>query len=130
MLKTGFTLSPFAGEREGSRLSASFAALAGLRTSSTPAAWIETAATLKRDAIKLRNSPFARHADVLLTLADALTFTDPAQVDNQSMAALERGLGVLSEPFISETAEEAFLIDLMARGWHLAPSVDPADYPA
>lgn len=125
-----FKLSPLVGEREGSQLSASFAALAGLRMSSTAAAWIETAATLKRDAIRLRNSPFARHADVLLVLADALTFTDPGQVDDRSMAVLERGLGVLSEPFVSETAEEAFLTDLMTQGWHLAPSIDPADYPA
>lgn len=125
-----FTLSPIAGDREGSRLSASFAALAGVRTSSAPAAWIGAAAILKRDAVRLRNSPFSRHADVLLALADALTFTDPDEVSDRSMAALERGLGVLSEPFVSETTEENFLIDLMAQGWHLAPAVDPADYPA
>lgn len=125
-----FTLSAIADDREGSRLSASFAALAGVRTSRAPAVWLEAAAILKRDAVRLRNSPFSRHADVLLTLADALTFTDPDEVSDRSMAAFERGLGVLSEPFVSETTEEAFLIDLMAQGWHLAPSVDPADYPA
>jgi len=125
-----FMLSPIANDREGSRLSASFTALAEVRTSRAPAVWIGAAAILKRDAVRLRNSPFSRHADVLLSLADALTFTDPDEVSDRSMGAFERGLGVLSEPFVSETTEEAFLIDLMAQGWHLAPSVDPADYPA
>lgn len=124
------TLAPSTGESEAGRLSASFAALAKLRGSRAPGAWIETAATLKRDAVKLRNSAFSRHADVLLVLADAVTFTDPADASDRSMAVLERGLALLSEPFIGEPAEEAFLIDLMAQGWHLAPAVDPADYPA
>jgi hypothetical protein len=110
----------------GSRLRQSFEALGKLRTSRSTADWLEAAAALKTDALRLRNSPLARHSSVLLALADALTFTDPADsaLNIESYEALEQGLSLLSEPFIGEPAEENFLVRLMSTGWNLAPEVN------
>lgn len=110
----------------GSRLRSSFNALGGLRNSRSTADWLEAATTLKADALRLRNSPLARHSSVLLALADALTFTDPTDsaLDAKSYETLEQSLSLLSEPFIGEPAEEDFLVGLMTHGWNLAPDVD------
>lgn len=112
--------------REG-RLRSSFGALASVRLSHARADWLEAAAALKADALRLRNSHLGRHADVLLSIADALTFTDPegSSLDEQSLLVLQQGLSLLGEPFVSESAEEQFLVDLLRAGWHLAPAVDP-----
>lgn len=107
------------------RFPSSLAALRALRSDHSPAGWSEASATLKRDAIRLRRTHYARHASVLLALADALTFTEPADptLDAQAPAALEHGLSLLGEPHITDSAEEAFLVDLLSRGWNLTPSV-------
>jgi hypothetical protein len=61
----------------------------------------------------------------LLALADALTFTEPTDptLDSQARAALEHSLSVLTEPHITEAAEEALLVNLLSHGWNLTPSV-------
>jgi len=93
--------------------------------------WLDAALVLKRTAVDLRQSTLARHAEVLLALADVLTFTDPSDrsLTEDAALALEHGISVLSEPFVSESAEESLLIDLMARGWKLAPAVEVDEFP-
>jgi hypothetical protein len=112
-------------ESASRRFAASLAALRALRSDRSPAGWSEAAATLKRDAVRLRRSHYGRHASVLLALADALTFTEPADptLDARAPAALDHGLSLLAEPHITEPAEEAFLVDLLSHGWNLTPSV-------
>jgi len=109
-----------------SRLRPSFEALANIQLTHSAADWLEAAAVLKSDALRLRNSHLARHADLLLAIADALTFTGPKDtlINEQSFSALQQGLSLLSEPFVGEPAEEEFLINLLKTGWHLAPTVD------
>jgi hypothetical protein len=111
-------------EQPASPLRASFAAISGLRASSSPADWPEAAAVLKRDAVRLRNTHLARHSSVLLALADALTFTDPADpaLGGSAAVVFDRSLSLLSEPFIGEPAEEDFLSEMLSQGWNLAPA--------
>ncbi len=118
---------PEQGIGRSSRLRASFEALGKLRSSRLAGDWLEAAMALKNDAVQLRRTHLARHADVCLSIADALTFTDPEEqtIDAQSFSALRQSLALLSEPFISEAAEEKFMIGLLRSGWHLAPAVDP-----
>ena len=108
------------------RFPASFAALRALRSDRSPAGWSEAASTLKRDAVRLRRSPYGRHASVLLAVADALTFTEPSdpRITSQAAAMLDHCLALLTEPHISEPAEEALLVDLLSEGWSLTPFVD------
>jgi hypothetical protein len=107
------------------RFSASLAALRALRSDRSPAGWSEAAATLKRDAVRLRRSHYGRHASVLLALADALTFTEPTDptLDAQAPVALDHGLSLLGEPHVTDSAEEALLVDLLSHGWNITPSV-------
>jgi hypothetical protein len=101
--------------------------------SGNPGDWLDAASVLKRDAVRVRNSSsLGRHASVLLTLADALTFTLPSDPTLRPGAtdALQRGLSVLTEPFISTETEKGLMIDLLSRGWNLAPASEgkpPAD---
>ena len=95
--------------------------------SDDPGDWLDAASVLKRDAVRVRNSSsLGRHASVLLTLADALTFTLPSDPTLKPGAtdALKRGLSVLTEPFISTEAEKGLMIDLLSRGWNLAPAFE------
>jgi hypothetical protein len=110
-----------------SRFRPSFEALANIQLTHSSADWLEAATVLKSDALRLRNSHLARHADLLLAIADALTFTGPqdALINEQSFSVLRQGLSLLSEPFVGEPAEEEFLINLLKTGWHLAPTVGP-----
>jgi hypothetical protein len=106
--------SPFVG---------SIRALASLRHEGQDGTdWIETARTLKSDAVRFRHT-MSRHAAVLLAISDALIFTEPADpsLDFQ-VATLNRGISLLAEPFVSEPEEEAFLTDLLEHGWNLVPS--------
>lgn len=93
--------------------------------SGNPGDWLDAASVLKRDAVRVRNSSsLGRHASVLLTLADALTFTLPSDPTLRPGAtdALQRGLSVLTEPFISTETEKGLMIHLLSRGWNLAPA--------
>jgi len=121
-LPAGATEQPASASR---RFPASLAALRALRSDRSPAGWSEAAATLKRDAVRLRHSHYGRHASVLLALADALTFTEPTDptLDAQAPAVLDRGLSLLAEPHVTEPAEEALLVDMLSHGWNLTPSV-------
>jgi hypothetical protein len=95
--------------------------------------WLDAAATLKRDAVRLRNSSaYGRHAAVLLTLADGLTFTRPSDPTLEASAteALHRGLSVLTDPFISTDAEKDLMKDLLSRGWNIAPASEGLAPPA
>ncbi len=113
--------------REASdELRASLGALGQVRKSEEPADWLVAAATLKRDAVRLRGTAFDRHSSVLLALADALTYTEP---DDPTLGpgfgdALNRGVSLLVEPFVAEPDEENFLVSMMEAGWNLAPSAD------
>jgi hypothetical protein len=114
--------TPERSTRHG-RLRRSFATVDALRADTDGADWIEAAATLKRDAVRLRNTHLARHSSVLLAIADALTFTrrdDPSLT--KETVIFDRGLALLSEPFIAEPAEEDFLVELLSEGWNLAPA--------
>jgi hypothetical protein len=106
------------------RLRRSFIAISALRSRHSAADWLEAASTLKRDAARLRNSHLARHASVLLAIADALTFTEPSDptLGPEAIIVLDRGLALLGEPFISEPIEEDFLVDMLSHGWNLVPS--------
>lgn len=86
--------------------------------------WLDAAATLKRDAVRLRNSSQARHAAVLLTVADALIFTAPSRptLDEGASRALQQALALLTNPFISQEAEENLVVELITLGWNLAPA--------
>lgn len=87
--------------------------------------WLDAASVLKRDAIKVRNSSsLGRHASVLLTLADALTFTSPSDptLSTDATKALQRGLAVLTDPFISTETEKGLMIELLSCGWNIAPA--------
>ena len=123
--RKGFTLTlPIEQYRDdrSPRLRASYEAIARLRSASAePADWIEAAATLKRDAVRLRNTYFARHASVLLAVADALTFTEPDDptLDAGATAMFTDSLALLTEPFLSQPAEETFLLNLLGYGWNL-----------
>jgi hypothetical protein len=102
----------------------SLEALSAVRSSGAGADWVEAAAILKRDVVALRDTSYSRHAAVLLALADALTFTEPAEVSAAEgvQPLFSHALGLLSEPYISETSEEEFLGQLLGAGWNLAPS--------
>jgi hypothetical protein len=108
------------------RLRRSMAALGKLAASPEPVPeeWLEAAAILKRDAVRLRNTSQARHASVLLILADALTFTAPSAptLENGALKVFQRGLALLTDPFISQEAEESLDIELISSGWNLAPA--------
>lgn len=112
------------GETNTHRLRSSFTAISRLRSQRSAGDWVAAAATLKHDAVRFRGTHLARHSAVLLALADALTFTEPSDpmLDAQAGAVFDHGLSLLSESFVSEPAEEAFLVDLMSHGWHLVPS--------
>lgn len=120
-----FVYHPSADTGE-SRLQRSLDALSNIVVSPAPVAgeWLDAAAILKRDAVRLRNSSQARHATVLLTLADALTFTAPSEptLDMVASEVLQRGLALLTNPFISQEAEENLDIELISAGWNLAPA--------
>jgi len=108
-----------------SPLSVSLEALSRAASRPDAGAWLDAAATLKRDALRLRNSSaYGRHAAVLLTLADALTFTRPCDPTLRPGASdvLQRGLAVLTEPFVSTDAERDLMRDLLSRGWNIAPA--------
>lgn len=111
------------GKSGDNLLRAAFAALGRVRSSAVVADWIEAAATLKGEAVRLRQTQYSRHSAVLLALADALTFSQPSEglLETQS-AMVDRSLALLSEPYISEPDEEDFLVDLMSHGWKLAPA--------
>jgi hypothetical protein len=68
---------------------------------------------------------------VLLTLADALTFTVPSDATLRSGApeVLQQGLSVLTEPFVSTEDEKRLMMDLLSRGWNLAPAFDEGTSP-
>ena len=102
----------------------SLEALSAVRSSGAGADWVEAAAILKRDVAALRDTSYSRHAAVLLALADALTFTEPAEVSvaEEVQPLFSHALGLLSEPYISEADEEEFLGQLLEAGWNLAPS--------
>ncbi len=111
--------------RPYSPLSVSLEALSRAASSPDAGAWLEAAATLKRDAVRLRNSStYGRHAAVLLTLADALTFTRPSDPTLRpgASAVLQRGLAVLTDPFVSTEAERDLMRELLSRGWNVAPA--------
>lgn len=114
-------------------LRASLEALGELRTDAAVADWLEVAVILKRDVVRLSDTNYSRHAAVLLALADALTFTESAEVPvaEDAKFLLSHALGLLSEPYISEASEEEFLGELLMAGWNLAPSkeqsLEPVD---
>ncbi len=109
-----------------SRLHRSMAALRNVASPPEAVAgeWLEAAAILKRDAVRLRDTSHARHATVLLTLADALTFTAPSEptLETGAVGVLQRGLSLLTNPFVSQEAEENLAIELISAGWNLAPA--------
>jgi hypothetical protein len=108
-----------------SPLSVSLEALSRAASRPDAGAWLDAAATLKRDAVRLRNSSaYGRHAAVLLTLADALTFTRPADPTLRPGASdvLQRGLAVLTDPFVSTDAERDLMRNLLSHGWNIAPA--------
>ena len=112
-------------DRPNSPLSVSLEVLSEVASRPDACAWLNAAATLKRDAVRLRNSSaYGRHAAVLLTLADALTFTRPSDPTLRPGAseALQRGLRVLTDPFVSTDAERDLMRDLLSRGWNIAPA--------
>jgi hypothetical protein len=114
---------PFSQAPKRNPLRASFAALGQVKSSSALSDWIEAAATLKDDAVRLRHTHYSRHSAVLLALADALTFTEPSDsVLDSRTAMIERGLALLSEPLVTESKEEDFLVDLLSHGWNLTPA--------
>ncbi|HXR30541.1 MAG TPA: hypothetical protein VN752_05330 [Solirubrobacterales bacterium] len=110
--------------RSQTPLRASLEALSQLRSSAATVDWLEAAAVLKRDVVRLRDTNYSRHAAVLLALADALTFTESAEVAaaGEGNTLFGHALGLLSEPYISEPDEEEFLSELLVAGWNLAPS--------
>lgn len=111
----------------GSRMRRSFGVLTQVRTSRSAGDWLDAAAVLKEEAVRLRDTQYARHSSVLLALADALTFTDPSDETVEIQAGtFDRALALLSEPFLAEPEEEDFLVDLLAHGWNLTPSADDA----
>ncbi|HET9198589.1 MAG TPA: hypothetical protein VFN92_10095 [Solirubrobacterales bacterium] len=108
-----------------SPIKASLDALIALRSDAEAADWLEAAAVLKRDVVRLRDSSYSRHLAVLLALADALTFTEPDEVSPAGAKPLfSHALGLLSEPYISEASEEEFLGELLTAGWNLTPSAE------
>lgn len=124
-----FDESPVAGASRNP-LRASLGALSDLRSQHTADGvdWFEAAAVLKRDVASLGDTNYSRHAAVLLALADALTFTEPAEVllGDAWKPLLSHALGLLSEPYISEASEEEFLAELLVGGWNLTPSEEQA----
>lgn len=130
-----FTFSSHSLTETGeNRLQQSLDTLNGVVSSPDPAAseWLNAAIMLKRDAVRLRNSSQARHAAVLLTLADALTFTGPSEptLDVGASRVLRQALALLTNPFISQEAEENLVIEMISLGWNLAPasSGQPLDH--
>lgn len=117
-----------ATERRTTPLRQSLEALSELRSGAAEVDWLEAAVVLKRDVVRLRDTNYSRHAAVLLALADALTFTEPAEVPSTDDAKpfFSHALGLLSEPYISEASEEEFLGELLLAGWNLAPSEEQA----
>jgi hypothetical protein len=86
---------------------------------------LDAASVLKRDAVRLRNSSsYGRHAYVLLTLADALTYTDPSDPTLKPRASelLESGISILTEPFVSTETEKDLMKGLLSHGWNIAPA--------
>jgi len=121
-----FDEKPATGGRR-TALRASLETLSELRSNAATVDWIEAATVLKRDVVRLRDTNYSRHAAVLLALADALTFTEPAEVFAPEDGTLfSHVLGLLSEPYISEPDEEEFLTELLTAGWNLAPSEEQA----
>ena len=106
------------------RLRSSFTAISRLRSRRSAGDWVEAAATLKQDAVRLRNTTYARHSSVLLALADALTFTEPSDptLDAQATSVFNHSLSLLNESYVSEPDEEAFLVGMLSQGWNLSPS--------
>lgn len=103
----------------------SLSALSKAASSHDAGDWLDAASALKRDAVRLRNSSgLGRHASVLLTLADALTFTLPSDPTLRPGASqiLQRGLSVLTEPFISTDDEKGLMKELLSHGWNIAPA--------
>jgi hypothetical protein len=122
-----FTISsPVQGEMGSHRLRSSFKAISRLRSQRSAGDWVEAAATLKQDAVRLRNTHYARHSSVLLALADALTFTEPSDLtlDAQATSVFNHSLSLLNGSYVSEPDEEAFLIEMLSHGWNLSPSAD------
>ena len=118
-----FDRSPLVAGSGGTAMRGSFEALSELRSEAQTVDWLEAAVILKRDVARLRDTNYSRHAAVLLAVADALTFTDPAEVSaTRSTELFRHALGLLSEPYISEASEEEFLAELLISGWNLAPS--------
>lgn len=122
-----FDESPLVG-RSGTSMRASLEALSELRSGAETVDWLEVAVILKRDVARLRDTNYSRHAAVLLALADALTFTDPAELSatEGTEPFFRHAIGVLSEPYISEATEEEFLGKMLMAGWNLAPSEEQA----
>jgi len=110
------------------RMRASLDAVSALRSDAEAMNWLEAAAILKRDVLRLRNSNYSRHAAVLLAIADALTFTEPGELFSagSTRTIFSHALGLLSEPYISEASEEEFLGEMLMAGWNLTPSVEQA----
>lgn len=122
----GEVIYEFAAVGEPAPPSGLAAALAPLRRladaeAPTDEEWLSTAIVLKRAAVPLRNSTRTRHASVLLSLSDALTFTERSELDAGAMRLLVDGVRLLMEPFLSQSAEERLLVDMLTRGWNLAP---------
>ncbi|HXA54016.1 MAG TPA: hypothetical protein VNV37_03985 [Solirubrobacteraceae bacterium] len=67
--------------------------------SGNPGDWLDAASVLKRDAVRVRNSSsLGRHAAVLLTLADALTFTLPSDPRSDHARQTLSSAGCLFSP--------------------------------
>jgi hypothetical protein len=116
---------------ERSELSSSLDALSRIANAQNKdaVAWLETASVLKRDAIRLRSSSiYGRHASVLLTVADALTHTEPDDptLHLTTCPVLREALALLTEPFVKGDDEKRLVRDLLAGGWNLAPAYEDA----
>ncbi len=105
----------------------SLTALSNAASNGDAGDWLDAASVLKRDAVRLRNSAsLGRHASVLLMLADALTFTTPGDptLEPGASQAIQRGLSVLTDPYVSTEDEKSLMTDLLSRGWKVAPPFD------
>jgi hypothetical protein len=67
-----------------------------------------------------------RRDHVLLCLKDAITFTEPAELEPNAFQVFAAGLDLFYADEFSEAEEEAWLSRLLEAGWNLAPAVDPA----
>lgn len=111
-----------------SRLRGAMVELSRASGSTDSGDWLDAASRLKRDALAFRRTTLSRHADVLLALSDALTFTNPTDrsLPDDAGKVLRHGLALLREPYINESEEEGLLVDLMSNGWKLGPAVENA----